>query len=112
MQQGWRYRGGREEPAGSPEGATMDDSPIASPGSAPRDPEELEAEGVNAPHQIAPATRMGPVELTVCDVRLSRRYYEETIGLETLVADELNASLGIGGRELLVLVERAGAQPV
>ena len=36
----------------------MDDSLIASPGSAPRDPEELEAEAVNAPHEIAPATRM------------------------------------------------------
>jgi len=89
----------------------MDDRPIASRGSAPRDPEELEAGGVNASHEIAPATRLGAVHLTVSDLRRSRRYYQDAIGLETLVEDERRLSLGVGGEELLVLVERAGAQP-
>ncbi len=56
-------------------------------------------------------TTMGPVHLTVADLRRSLEYYGAAIGLETLANDDGRASLGTGGRELLVLVEQPGARP-
>ncbi len=77
---------------------------------APRDPEELEAEGV-AHAEIAAATTMGAVHLTVSDLARSLDYYDLAIGLETLESGSGRASLGSAGRELLVLVEEPGARP-
>jgi catechol 2,3-dioxygenase len=77
---------------------------------APRDPEELEAAGVSH-GEIAPATTMGAVALTVSDLGRSLDYYGRAIGLETLESGPGRASLGSGGRELLVLIEEPGARP-
>ena len=77
---------------------------------APRDPEELEAEGV-AHGEIAAATTMGAVHLTVSDLARSLDYYERAIGLERLESGPGRASLGAAGRVLLVLVEEPGARP-
>ncbi len=77
---------------------------------APRDPEELEAEGV-AHGEIAAATTMGAVHLTVSDLARSLDYYERAIGLESLESGPGRASLGAAGRVLLVLVEEPRARP-
>jgi catechol 2,3-dioxygenase len=60
---------------------------------------------------IDPKTTVGPVHLTVADLDRSLRYYDDAIGLDTLESGPGRASLGSGGRELLVLVEQPGAQP-
>src|SRR4051794_12695972 len=76
----------------------------------PRDPEELEAAA--QPHgEIAAETAVGAVELTVADLARSLEYYASAIGLATLEAGARRASLGVEGRELLVLVEEPGAPP-
>jgi catechol 2,3-dioxygenase len=80
-------------------------------GEAPRDPEELEASASGEPADISPRTVPGPVHLTVSDLERSRDYYRREIGLETLERGGGRASLGAGGRELLVLVEEPGARP-
>ena len=54
---------------------------------------------------------MGPVHLTVSDLARSLDYYRTAIGLELLGQEDGRASLGAGGRELLVLVEEPGARP-
>jgi catechol 2,3-dioxygenase len=79
--------------------------------SRPLDPEELEAGAPGAPAEISPATTLGAVHLTVSDLPASLAYYRETIGLDVLASDGGVARLGTGGRELLVLVEEAGARP-
>jgi catechol 2,3-dioxygenase len=61
--------------------------------------------------EIAATTTVGSVELTVADLPRSTAWYGETLGLETLEAAGGWASLGAGGRELLVLVEEPGARP-
>ena len=76
-----------------------------------RDPEELEAQGAPVDGQIAPATTMGPVELTVADLDRSLGYYETAVGLTARERENGRASLGTAERELLVLVEQPGAQP-
>ena len=78
---------------------------------APRDPEELEAEGAPASGEISPQTSLGPVHLTVSELGRSLEYYRTAIGLEPLEEGDGRASLGAGGRELLVLVEEPGARP-
>jgi catechol 2,3-dioxygenase len=60
---------------------------------------------------IPAATQMGPVHLTVADLDRSLDYYRTAIGLEVLAREDGRASLGAGGRELLVLVEEPGARP-
>ena len=78
---------------------------------APRDPEELEAEGV-AHGEIAAATTMGAVHLTVSDLDRSLDYYERAIGLETpRERPRVAPRSAAAGRELLVLVEEPGARP-
>jgi catechol 2,3-dioxygenase len=79
-------------------------------GDAPRDPEELEAVRVPASAEISPRTTVGPVHLTVSDLDDSLTYYRETIGLDVLEEGAGRARLGAGERELLVLVEEAGAR--
>jgi catechol 2,3-dioxygenase len=77
----------------------------------PRDPEELEATGAPASAQLAADTTVGAVHLTVAGLERSLEYYVQAVGLEVLDRDGLRASLGAGGRELLVLVEEPGARP-
>jgi catechol 2,3-dioxygenase len=64
-----------------------------------------------AVEEIAPATTMGTVELTVADLERSLDYYRSNIGLEVIEQGGGRASLGTGGDELLVLVEEPGAPP-
>jgi catechol 2,3-dioxygenase len=78
---------------------------------APRDPEELEATGVPAAAELAPATTMGAVHLTVADLGRSVDYYRAQIGLEVLAEQKGTAVLGAGDRKLLVLHEEPGARP-
>lgn len=49
------------------------------------------------------------MHLTVADIERSLAYYTGGIGLERLAMGEGRLSLGVGGRELLVLVEEPGA---
>jgi len=82
------------------------------PPSPPPDPEELEATaGPDFTAEISPGMTLGPVHLTVSNLAQSLRYYEQSIGLEVLERAASGASLGVGGRELVVLVEKAGARP-
>jgi catechol 2,3-dioxygenase len=77
----------------------------------PRDPEELEATGQPAKAELSGSTTVGAVHLTVAELRRSLEYYGRAVGLEVLDRDGFRASLGAGGRELLVLVEQEGARP-
>ena len=61
--------------------------------------------------EIAPATTVGTVELTVSDLDRSLDYYRTSIGLDVLQRAGGRASLGAGAVELLVLVEEPGAAP-
>lgn len=76
-----------------------------------RDPAELERDGAAAAGRISPQTTLGPVHLTVADIERSLAYYTEGIGLERLAMGDGRLSLGVGGRELLVLVEEPGTTP-
>jgi len=78
--------------------------------SAPRDPEELDATATAVVHEVAPATTVGPVELTVSDLERSLDYYRRAIGLDLLERAAGRASLGTGGRELVALVEERGSR--
>jgi catechol 2,3-dioxygenase len=80
-------------------------------GEAPRDPEELEASTAAANAEISALTTVGAVHVTVSDLERSLAYYRQAIGLEVLERGAGRARLGVGGRELLVLVELAGARP-
>jgi catechol 2,3-dioxygenase len=80
-------------------------------GTGPRDPEEAEAAGVQGSVEIAHGTTIGPVHLTVADLARSVGYYERSVGLRVLDRAGDRASLGAGGRELVVLVEEPGARP-
>jgi catechol 2,3-dioxygenase len=61
--------------------------------------------------EIPAATSLAAVHLTVRDLERSLRYYREAIGLAALRHENGQASLGVGDRELLVLVEEPGARP-
>ncbi|HEY1454933.1 MAG TPA: VOC family protein [Candidatus Dormibacteraeota bacterium] len=78
---------------------------------SPRDPEELEASAVSTSAEISPLTTLGAVHLSVSDLRRSIDYYRSEIGLELLASSDGGASLGAGGRALLVLFEEKGARP-
>jgi catechol 2,3-dioxygenase len=60
---------------------------------------------------IAAATRLGPVHLTVADLDRSAAYYEQAVGLRVLERAGGSAALGADGEALLVLAEKAGARP-
>jgi catechol 2,3-dioxygenase len=61
--------------------------------------------------QIAAATRMGAVHLTVASLERSLEYYRHAIGLAVLAEGDGRASLGAGSTRLLELVEVPGAMP-
>jgi catechol 2,3-dioxygenase len=77
----------------------------------PRDPEELQATGAPASAELPASTTVGAVHLIVADLERSIDYYARAIGLDVLDRDGGSASLGVGPRELLRLVEKAGARP-
>lgn len=60
--------------------------------------------------EIAPATRMGSVELAVADLDRTIEYWQRVIGLRVLERENGHASLGTD-TELLRFVEEPGAQP-
>jgi catechol 2,3-dioxygenase len=93
------------------DGDVIQETAGAAQEAAPRDPEELDAAAVPASGEIAAATAMGPVHLTVSALELSLDYYRGALGLEVLEQADGRARLGAGGRELLVLVEEPGAVP-
>ena len=78
----------------------------------PRDPEELEATATPVVVELSPASTVGAVHLTVSDLERSLGYYRTAIGLDLHELGGGRASLGSGGRELLVLVEQTSARPV
>ncbi len=60
--------------------------------------------------------RLGPVHLTVADLRRSIAWYEDAIGLAPLEDrddddDDGGVAIGVGGEPLLVLSEQPGARP-
>lgn len=77
----------------------------------PRDPEGLEATAAPADGEISPLTTIGAVHLTVSDLERSLEYYRRAVGLSVLESAAGRASLGVGGRELLVLAEEPCARP-
>ena len=77
----------------------------------PRDPEQLAAAAAPAQAGISPRTTMGAVHLTVSELERSLAYYRGAVGLSVLERGARRASLGVGDRELLVLVEEPGARP-
>jgi catechol 2,3-dioxygenase len=78
---------------------------------SPRDPEEVTATGAPAHAEIAAATRVGAVHLTVSDLERSLAYYEGAVGLSVRERGEGRALLGAGGEDLLVLIEQPGTGP-
>ena len=60
--------------------------------------------------EIAPATRMGPVEVTVADLPRSLDYWQRAIGLRVLGREDGRAVLG-ADTPLVALVDEPGARP-
>jgi len=87
------------------------DDPTPPSETAPRDPEELEARAAAPAPEISPLTELGAVHVTVSDLDRSVGYYTTAVGLETLERADGGATLGVGARPLLVLVEVPGARP-
>jgi catechol 2,3-dioxygenase len=67
--------------------------------------------GAAASAQLAAATRMGAVHVTVSDLERSLAFYRTVVGLEPLARSPGRVSLGAEGTELLVVVEERGAAP-
>ena len=63
------------------------------------------------PPHLDPATRLGPVHLTVSDLDRSLPFYEGVIGLQTRARDGHAAALGAGGEDVVVLHENPDARP-
>ena len=61
--------------------------------------------------EIAAATTVGEVHLTVADLQRSVDYYRAAIGLAVLERADGRVTLGAGSTALLVLVEEPGARP-
>ena len=80
-------------------------------GGEPRDPEGLESSAAPVSAELPAGTRLGPVHLTISDLPRSLDYYGSVLGLRVLSRDDRSAALGVGDRELLVLVEERGARP-
>jgi len=76
-----------------------------------RDPEEMEATAAPAQGEISPLTTVGAVHLTVAELERSLEFYRGAVGLSVHESGGGRASLGVGARELLVLVEEPGARP-
>ena len=77
----------------------------------PRDPEELGTTAAPTSSEISPLATVGPVHLTVSDMKRSLNYYRGDVGLEVLDGGDRRVSLGAGDRELLVLVGEQGSKP-
>ena len=59
-----------------------------------------------------PATlRLGEVELTVADLDRAVGFYQDALGLQVHRREDPVAALGVGGEDLVVLVEEPGARP-
>ena len=58
---------------------------------------------------LSPLTTVGAVSLTVADLERSLAFYRHAIGVDVLDRADGRASFGVGGHELLVLVEERGA---
>jgi catechol 2,3-dioxygenase len=63
------------------------------------------------PARIAARTTVGAVYLTVSNLERSLDFYRRAVGLEILDQGTGRASIGVGGRELVVLLEESGARP-
>lgn len=61
---------------------------------------------------IHPNTHIGAVALIVPDLQRSVYYYTHHIGLQVQRQEDATAALGVGGPDLLILQEQAGARPV
>src|SRR4051794_5990894 len=59
---------------------------------------------------IHPDTEMGLLALSVSDLVRSLTYYTDAIGFQVLHQDESSATLGAGGRPLLLLTHHPGAR--
>jgi catechol 2,3-dioxygenase len=59
---------------------------------------------------IHPATRIGRVALTVADLDNQVAFYQQALGFQLHWKEDRRAGLGVGGEDLLVLVEQAGAR--
>lgn len=83
----------------------------------PTQPTPPAATGADAPRSMPPTTRMGPVRLVVADLERSVDFYRRAIGLANLdrvpAGDGAGASatMGAGGRAIVVLEEEPGAKP-
>lgn len=60
---------------------------------------------------IDPATEVGLLSLTVADLARSIAFYTDAIGFTVLEQDTSRATLGIAGKQLLLLREHPGATP-
>ena len=70
------------------------------------------ADSAPAPAPRLPdALRLGPAHLTVSTLDGSIAFYERSLGLQVHDRDGDLATLGVGGEDLLVLVEEPGAAP-
>jgi catechol 2,3-dioxygenase len=81
------------------------------PAAWPLDPEEATAGPHEGGARLPDGTTLGAVHLTVSDLARSLDYYGRAVGLEVLDESGEQATLGAGGKELLVLVEHQGARP-
>jgi catechol 2,3-dioxygenase len=70
---------------------------------------ELNSAGKGA--VLHPDTDVSSVTLKVADLARSLAFYNETIGLQTLVQEDGAAVLGAGSRPIVRLIEVKGAQP-
>ena len=77
---------------------------------SPRDPEELGVSAEPTGNEVSPQTTVGAVNLTVSDLEQSAAFYRGVVGLDVLHARDGRASLGIGGEELVLLIEEPGAR--
>jgi catechol 2,3-dioxygenase len=60
---------------------------------------------------IAPATRIGEVQIITGDLERLARFYQERLGFQALEQEEGRVALGAGSTRLLTLIEQPGAQP-
>ena len=68
------------------------------------------ADPAPAPH-LPDTLRLGPAHLTVSTLDGSIAFYERSLGLQLHDRDGDRATMGVGGEDLLVLVEEPGAAP-
>jgi catechol 2,3-dioxygenase len=67
---------------------------------------------MNSPPSSLPSTlRLGPVRIAVTDLDRSIDFYERALGLRLHAREGSVATMGVGGEELLVLIEEPAARP-